>query len=127
MGISAKIWEGLHSCIRNKTSLPKDMKLVKTWNFYNRPAHAGQIYTQKTLPNGNVQKRLTTVYGNYAIGLETSVYSPKGELLKAYAGVRNTEKGVTSRYASGSKKEVIPILDSMYNHQGSVRSLLYNA
>lgn len=71
-------------------------RIVHIWKFGNKPAHAGQIYGQKVLPNGNIQRRITTAYAGDAntIATDTRVYSPKGELLKAYYGVRGAKVSV---------------------------------
>jgi hypothetical protein len=43
------------------------------------------------LIDGNVQKRIVTLFKDGQLGFETGVYSPNGALLKAYNGIRTTK------------------------------------
>ena len=77
--------------IRGKSPLRKGEKVITAWKFGSQEAHAGQIMlAPKTLPNGNIQKRTITVYAgsNPPVALDTRIYTPNGELLKAYHGIR---------------------------------------
>lgn len=129
MKLGLNLWNTLSTAIKTRGTLPKNMQIVHTWSFGKNAPHAGQILQTKTLQNGNLQKRMVTVYGNTALGLETAVYSPSGEFLKAYAGVRSVPykgtESITSRYASGSKDDVGAVVRSMYDHQGGAKSILF--
>ena len=73
-------------------------KLVHVWRFGEKTPHAGQIYSKKILPNGNIQTRITTASGcDSTIATDTSVYSPSGELLKSYFGIRGPKCTVTDK------------------------------
>ena len=69
------------------------------------------------MPNGNVQKRIATRYGNPGvIGIETQVVSPSGELLRSYAGVRAPEGTIIyGNNNSGLSKA----LHKLYDNQGN--------
>lgn len=94
---SNKFISNIHSQLMRKIKTPKSCKnneqIVKLWRFENKPVHAGQIQGTKILPNGNKQVRITTAYAGDSsqIALDTRVYSPSGELLKVYHGIRGTE------------------------------------
>ncbi len=92
---SSKNLEAIHQKVmkkiqNNKSLCQKGEEVIKTWQFEGRPIHAGQIKGTKILPNGNKQVRITTAYaGNTpTIATDTHVYSPSGELLNVYHGVR---------------------------------------
>jgi len=121
--ITSAVWNNLQCRFRYGFPLPENMKLLHLWKFYDRPPHAGQVLTVKTLPNGNIQKRITTAYGSEVLGLETGVYSPKGELLKAYAGIRDCDSS-TWCYASGIK-EAKTLINKVYSNQPDAKRLLH--
>lgn len=83
--------------ITGQTPLAKNESLITLWRFGDKPAHAGQLFGQKTLPNGNIQKRVTTAYAgdSHRIATDTKVYSPSGELLKTYHGIRGAHMDLT--------------------------------
>lgn len=127
MSITSRAWNTAMTMIKGELKPPKQTSVAQAWKFFKRKQpHAGQIYNYKTLPNGNVQKRITTAYAGdkNALGIETAIYSPRGELLKAYAGIRDGAAGTTRTYASGTKNDVQTILNNMYNHQGGAKSIL---
>ena len=55
----AKIWEQLYYGITNKIPFQNNYETIKTWSIGNRIIQ-GQVYNQKILKNGNIQKRITT-------------------------------------------------------------------
>ena len=87
--VAMKLWDSSFSKIRGLKRLNESEKLVKIWQFGDRPAHAGQIFSTKILPNGNKKFRMLTVYGNNAIGLETMVKDSSGRVVpsSAFAGI----------------------------------------
>jgi hypothetical protein len=93
--------------ITGEVKLAKNEAVITAWRFGNKPAHAGQIRGKKVLPNGNTQIRITTAYAGDAktIATDTKVYSPSGELLKAYHGIRGGR--VTCENADGVVTDVI--------------------
>lgn len=97
------VWAKVMAKVKNTKLCNPNAKerVVHCWRFDGRPAHAGQVYGEKVLPNGNIQKRITTAYAGSepTIAIDTRVYSPSGELLKAYHGIRGCE--VT--YKNGDK------------------------
>lgn len=121
----SSINEKIMQYIKGKKSLPngaKIRKLYATGENTHIPSqrYAGSIEYSKVLPNGNVQSRLVTAYGDGSVGMTTKVSSPSGELLKAYTGVRErawkavdpkTEEALkesqgTVRYFSGNAVDV---------------------
>lgn len=127
MPLTLSIWENAMSIVKGVKNLPKKSSLVASWSFTGRNLpHAGQMYSCKTLPNGNIQKRIVTAYAgsSSSLGMETVVFSPKGELLKAYAGIRDGASGTTRMYASGTKDDVQPVLKNMFCHQFGAKSIL---
>lgn len=107
----APIWENLFYGIINRIPLAKGYNRIKTFDIGGKII-AGQVTDTKFLKNGNTQKRITTVYPSGHLGLETKVYSPDGELLKAYAGIRTTSG--TKQYTSATK---IPTAEILKMHQ----------
>ncbi len=89
----AKIWENLYLGMTNIIPLPRNYQTIKTWKIGDKIIQ-GQISNQKILNNGNIQKRITTLFRDGKLGLETKVYAPDGELLKAYAGIRTTKNTI---------------------------------
>jgi hypothetical protein len=93
--------EGIHKALMKKitgqTPLAKNESVITAWKFGDNPAHAGQLMGKKTLPNGNIQTRVTTAYAgdSHMIATDTKVYSPSGELLKAYHGIRGAHVDLT--------------------------------
>ncbi len=111
------IWSNFRSLLKTGTAGQKNYKVVHTWRFPDREAHAGQFLYSKVLPNGNIQKRLITQYGNPGIvGFETNVVSPSGELLRSYAGIRAPEGTRIYGNNSGGLPEA---LHRLYDNQGS--------
>lgn len=91
--------------VKGEKLLSRGEKIVHQWRFNNRPVHAGQILSTKILPNGNKKVRLLTAFANDgALGLESVLYSPNGELLEAYAGIRRNSTG--TKAISGTMEEV---------------------
>ena len=85
----APIWENLFYGTIDKISLKQGYKKIKTFHIGGKVI-ASQVQNSKILRNGNVQKRITTLYPNSHVGIETKIYTPDGELLKAYAGIRTS-------------------------------------
>ena len=108
------VWENLFYGIINRIPLKQGFKRVKTFDIGGKII-AGQIENSKTLHNGNLQKRITTVYPNGHLGMETRIYSPSGELLKSYAGIR-TSYG-TKEYYSGNAKLVPSVVTNMHESE----------
>ena len=91
--MSLAVYESLISKVKGHKLLDKGEMLVHTWRFPDKPVHAGQILSQKILPNGNKKLRLVTAFANDGgLGLETITYSPSGELLEAYAGIHRNSR-----------------------------------
>ena len=94
---SSNFVSSVHKKLMNKISksgfCKEGEKIVTLWRFDNRPPHAGQLQGCKILPNGNKQVRITTAYAGdaHVISTDTRIYSPEGELLKAYHGIRGAE------------------------------------
>ena len=86
----AEIWENLFYGITKQSPLPPSYNTIKTWQIGDKIIE-GQVYNQKILKNGNIQKRIITLFRDTKLGFETEVYSPDGELLKAYNGIRTTK------------------------------------
>jgi hypothetical protein len=97
----AAVHDKLMQKIAGNANLSKNEAVITAWRFGNKPIHAGQIRGKKVLPNGNTQLRITTAYAGDSnmIATDTKVYSPSGELLKAYHGVRGAQ--VTCKNADG--------------------------
>lgn len=109
------IWSDLRSFL--KVAGNKKYKLVHTWRFPNREAHAGQFFSSKVLPNGNLQQRIVTQYGNPGvIGIDTRVMSPSGELLRSYAGIRTPEG---TRIYGNNSSGLSQARHRLYDNQGS--------
>ncbi len=71
-------------------------RIEHVWRFGDRTPHAGQIYSKKVLPNGNIQERIATASGcDSTIAVDTKVYSPSGELLQSYFGIRGPKCTIT--------------------------------
>lgn|SRR5574344_1060332 len=89
---------GISTCVKSiLKSTPKDMKIVKTWNFCKKPVHALQLSKNTVQQNGTNINRILTIYGNDAVTLETLRTLPNGE--KAYSiGTRFPNK--TQNYIS---------------------------
>jgi hypothetical protein len=94
----AAVHDKIMQKITGKINLAKNESVITAWRFGNRPIHAGQICGKKVLPNGNTQIRITTAYAGDAttIATDTKVYSPSGELLKAYHGIRGNRIACTN-------------------------------
>jgi regulator of extracellular matrix RemA (YlzA/DUF370 family) len=108
--IAAKINKNILSKINNKRPLNvlKNEEVITAWRFGdNKPAHAGQILDRKILPNGNKKVRIATAYANESnpIGINTKIYSPSGELLKSYYGIRGGK--VVIKDADGTIKQIV--------------------
>lgn len=115
------IWSNLRFLMTSAAESQKNYKLVHTWRFPNREAHAGQFLNTKVLPNGNIQKRVITQYGNPGtVGIETNVFKPNGELLRSYAGIRTPEGTRIYGNNSGGYKEA---RNRLYYNQGSCYKL----
>lgn len=122
MGLSVNAYRNGLQKILGRGRLKEYEKIIHKWAFDKNPAHAGQIFSQKTLPNGNIQERVTTFFGNNLLGLDTAVYSPNKELLKNYVGLRDAA-GKTWRYASGTKEEVAAIRRGLYEGNSEAKRL----
>lgn len=83
------IWTNLFYGITERAPLKPGYKIINSFKIGEKTVGA-QLLSNKMLKNGNIQKRITTVFPNGSLGLETRVLSPNGELLKAYTGVRTT-------------------------------------
>ena len=64
-------------------------ELINAWRNSDNVITSGQYFERKVLPNGNIKTRIATIYDNSskAIGLETKVMTPEGELVYNSAGV----------------------------------------
>lgn len=89
----AKIWENLYYGMIGRNPMPQNYSAIKSWTIGNKIVQ-GQLYNEKVLKNGNTQKRITTLFSDGNLGLETGIYSPSGELLKSYVGIRTTSRTV---------------------------------
>lgn len=110
--------------IQNSSLCQKGEEVIRVWRFGDQPIHAGQIKGVKTLPNGNKQVRITTAYAgsNSTLALDTRVYSPSGELLKAYHGIRGTEATFTNK--AGEVVKHIPPTRSYGNTAPEIREII---
>ena len=90
------VYDKLMRKVQDKVPMQQSEKLVHVWRFGEKTPHAGQIYSKKVLPNGNVQIRITTASGcDSTVATDTRVYSPSGELLKSYFGIRGPKCTIT--------------------------------
>ena len=90
------VYDKLMRKVQDKVPMQQNEKLVHVWRFGEKTPHAGQIYSKKVLPNGNVQIRITTASGcDSTVATDTRVYSPSGELLKSYFGIRGPKCTIT--------------------------------
>lgn len=92
------VYDKLMRKVQGTIPVTQGEKLVHVWRFEEKTPHAGQIYSKKILPNGNIQTRITTASGcNSTIATDTRVYSPSGELLKSYFGIRGPKSTITDK------------------------------
>ena len=92
------VYDKLMRKVQGTIPVTQGEKLVHVWRFGEKTPHAGQIYSKKILPNGNIQTRITTASGcDSTIATDTRVYSPSGELLKSYFGIRGPKCTVTDK------------------------------
>lgn len=90
------VYDKLMRKVQGKVPAEPSERLIHVWRFGEKTPHAGQIYSKKILPNGNIQTRITTASGcDSTIATDTRVYSPSGELLKSYFGIRGPKCTVT--------------------------------
>ena len=110
--------------IRNNSLCRKGEEIIKVWRFDEQPIHAGQIKGIKILPNGNKQVRITTAYAGSTptLALDTRVYSPSGELLKSYHGIRGAEATFTNK--AGEVVKHIPPTKSYGNTASEIRKII---
>lgn len=108
-----RIADRIMNKIKGLSKLETNETITKVWRFDGRPVHAGQIQGIKILPNGNKQIRVTTVYAGTtpSIATDTRVFSPSGELLNAYHGIRGAEKTISpTRNYGNTPSEVSEII-----------------
>lgn len=92
------VYDKLMRKVQGTIPVTQGEKLVHVWRFGEKTPHAGQIYSKKILPNGNIQTRITTASGcDSTIATDTRVYSPSGELLKSYFGIRGPKSTITDK------------------------------
>lgn len=90
------VYDKLMSKVQGKVRTQEGERIVHVWRFGDRTPHAGQVLSRKVLPNGNVQYRISTASGcDSTIAVDTRVYSPSGELLKSYFGIRGPKCTIT--------------------------------
>ena len=90
------VYDKLMGKVQGRTPLQQYERLVHVWRFGEKTPHAGQIYSRKILPNGNVRTRITTASGcDSIVAIDTRIYSPSGELLKSYFGIRGPKCTIT--------------------------------
>lgn len=90
------VYDKLMNKITGRAQLNKGERIAHVWRFGDRTPYAGQIYSKKVLPNGNIQERITTASGcDSTIAVDTKVYSPSGELLQSYFGIRGPKCTIT--------------------------------
>lgn len=110
----APIWENLFYGITEKIPLKYGFRTIKKFDIGGKII-AGQVENSKQLKNGNFQKRITTIYPSGHLGTETRIYSPDGELLKSYAGIRTTSG--TKEYNSAKTKLLPSIVPDMHKSE----------
>lgn len=85
--------------IQGKYSLQEGEQLISKYSFNGQEAHAGQVLQRKVLPNGNKKVRTVTVYAGNGpeVAIDSKIYSPSGELLKAYHGIRGAKTEILAK------------------------------
>lgn len=116
----ALIWENMYREIANDRPIRAGFSVLKKWQIGEKVL-SGQVYNEKTLKNGNIQKRIVTVFPNGHLGFETKVNNPDGELLKAYVGVRTSSCLKNKPSAQSEIVNTMQLDDSakmMYQNEG---------
>ena len=114
-----KIWSGLMDKIRGARPLKRGEHVIQAWQFNkNSFPHSGQVYAQKTMRNGNIKTRVTTAFYNGAFAVETTIKSPSGELLSAYAGIRSS-RGTWIYNEGKNAKEIKKTADKIFEMSDS--------
>lgn len=100
------------------------LESINTWKKTLSSRHpSAQFLSIKTLRNGNTQERIVTALEDGYLCTETNVYSPSGDLLKAYAGIR---QGHTNMYKSGKDAESVKEVVNKITAQGKGVKTLAN-
>lgn len=85
-----KMYDTCLSKVKGLQPLKEGEHLGTIWKFGDRPAHAGQVYSKKVLPNGSVKQRLLTVFAGKGkpMILDTCI-TKNGKVLSASSGYLN--------------------------------------
>ena len=119
----ASISKKMKKIIKNPAERPFNMTVVTRF-----AKEGGQVRQKKTLPNGNIQERLITVYDGErnAIALETIQYSPEGKGIRYYAGERTSPyviEGKNGRLIQHTGTEIYASGNSPYSVRGIVKDI----
>lgn len=106
-----KMYDTCLSKVKGLQPLKEGECLGTIWKFGDRPAHAGQVYSKKVLPNGSVKQRLLTIFAGKGkpMILDTCI-TKNGKVLSASSGYLDSIAGMAnSAFKLADKPAISPM------------------
>lgn len=106
-----KMYDTCLSKVKGLQPLKEGECLGTIWKFGDRPAHAGQVYSKKVLPNGSVKQRLLTIFAGKGkpMILDTCI-TKNGKVLSASSGYLDPIAGMAnSAFKLADKPTISPM------------------
>lgn len=109
-----KMYDTCLSKVKGLQPLKEGECLGTIWKFGDRPAHAGQVFSKKVLPNGSVKQRLLTIFAGKGkpMILDTCI-TKNGKVLSASSGYLDPIAGMANSAFKLTDKPTISPMGTM--------------